>query len=54
MAKRGQKKSKLYVYDDIWYLDLLEYAEFDSDVHFFCFVTTISFLGKLAPKELST
>ena len=32
------KKSKFSVYDEDWYLDQLEYAEFDSDAPFFCLV----------------
>ena len=31
--------------------DQFEYAEFNGDVHFFCFRTEIPFLGKFAPKN---
>ena len=44
------KKSKLSVKAEIWYLVLLEYAEFSGDVHFFHFQMEISFLGKFSPK----
>ena len=40
------KKSELSVYSEIWYQDYFEYAEFNGDVNFFCFLSELPFLGK--------
>ena len=34
-----------------WYLGQFEYAEFNGDVHFFCFGPEILFLGKFDPND---
>ena len=45
------KKSKLSVEAEIWYLHQFEHAEFNGDVHLFCFWSEIFFLGKFSPKS---
>ena len=35
---------------EIWYLDLIKYAEFNGDVHVFRFRPKITFLGKFGHK----
>ena len=47
------KKSKLSFYDEIWYLDQFEYAEFDDAIQFFSTGLEILFLGKLGQKRQS-
>ena len=44
------KKTKLLVQPEIQYPDQFEYPEFNGDVHFFCFLPEIPFLGKFCPK----
>ena len=43
------KKLKLSVQGETRYLNLFKYAEFNGDVHFFCFWLKILFLGKFGP-----
>ena len=45
------KKSKLFVKAEIWYPNQFEHAEFNGDVHFFCFLSEIPFLSKFGPKD---
>ena len=40
----------MWVWADIWYLDLLEYAKSNNDGHFFHFWVEILFLGKFGFK----
>ena len=44
-------KAKLFVQKETWHLDKSKYVEFDGDVHFFCFVPKMPFLGKYGPKK---
>ena len=37
LDKFGPVYQKLSVKGKIWYIDYFEYAEFNDDVHFFCF-----------------
>ena len=45
------KKSKLSLWAEIWYLKQFEHAEFNGDVHFFCFWSEISFWDKFGRKS---
>ena len=46
-GKIWSKTTKLYVWDKIWQI---EYFEFVSDYHFYCYGPKIPFFGKLCPK----
>ena len=51
LDKFGPKYQKLSVKAKTWYIDYFEYAEFNDDVHFFCFQLEIPVLGKIGPKN---
>ena len=42
---------KIKIYNEIWYLESFEYAKFNIDVHSFCFLLEIPFLGKFGQKH---
>ena len=46
MGKLRPKNTKLFVESEIWRLDHFEYAEFIVEIHFFCFRSKMSLLGK--------
>ena len=45
------KKKKLSVSDETWLLNLSKYADFDGNIHLFCFELEMHFLGKFGPKS---
>ena len=45
------KKSKLSLYPEIWYLDSLEYLEFNDAIPFFCFWVELPFYDKFGPQK---
>ena len=51
LKQTWSKKSELSAQDEVWYLDELEYGEFDGDIRTFYFRLEISFRANLVQKS---